>query len=506
MKRLVKRPAMAHIRRDRRDGERGQILVLFTISLVVIMGFTALVVDLGLLRNNRQTLVNAMDAGALAGGTLLPIDGSQPGATATITALINKSVQNTFPGLSTGNYAIAYRCLIGTGAGDPGAFDAADIDTFIPLDCDPSQALGHSPPVPGDFLGAGKTRSSDCRPDLGDRCNVVVVDGSETTDYTFARVVGVDSGNTGVVTSSACRGLCGELPDQSFDVMIVIDDSSSMGSNRSAGQTRTYWAKKAANELMDSLENARGSQQVGAVKYSGQWDSPTAAVVLSPLTPDFTAVRTAIAPLVGNGGNTPLKQGMALGASTLKAGARPRVNQVLVFVSDGRANPDTVTTARPTPAEVAAFHGAADQVYSVAIGAGGSGANNPDVPLMTSLAKPNDGSHFFHVVDASDLPDVFRQIAVGILNPRSHLMQVYPAPIVSGVGGGGTVSITGKYFTGATRVAFGGTSVPFTVNSDTSISANPPNGQPGSTVTIHVTTAGGASAPSSPGADRYTYP
>ena len=57
-------------------------------SLIVILGFAALVVDLGMLRNNRQTLANTMDAGALAGGTLLPVDGTVPGAAAAINALI----------------------------------------------------------------------------------------------------------------------------------------------------------------------------------------------------------------------------------------------------------------------------------------------------------------------------------------------------------------------------------------------------------------------------------
>ena len=107
-------------------------------------------------------------------------------------------------------------------------------------------------------------------------------------------------------------------------------------------------------------------------------------------------------------------------------------------------------------AEVAAFQGVADQVYSVAIGAGGSGSSNPDLVLMRSLAKPDDDSHSFHVVDASALPDIFRQIAVELLNPHSHLIQVYPAPVVTAVGGGTTVNITGKYFTGAERVTFGG--------------------------------------------------
>ena len=83
----------------RRDGERGQVLVLFTMVLIVILGFAALVVDLGMLRNNRQTLANTMDSGALAGGTLLPVDGRVPGAAAAINALIVTTVSANFPGL-----------------------------------------------------------------------------------------------------------------------------------------------------------------------------------------------------------------------------------------------------------------------------------------------------------------------------------------------------------------------------------------------------------------------
>ena len=101
------------------DGERGQILVLFTIVLVVILAITALVVDLGVLRNNRQTLANAVDAGALAGGTLMPVEGaSEVGA---VTALIDDTVDGTYPGLTRpANYGITYKCLIGIGAGNAG--------------------------------------------------------------------------------------------------------------------------------------------------------------------------------------------------------------------------------------------------------------------------------------------------------------------------------------------------------------------------------------------------
>ena len=69
---------MLHFRGNR-ERERGQIVVLFALVLVVILAFTSLVIDIGLLRNNRQTLVNTLDSAALAGGTLLPVDGSVPG-------------------------------------------------------------------------------------------------------------------------------------------------------------------------------------------------------------------------------------------------------------------------------------------------------------------------------------------------------------------------------------------------------------------------------------------
>ena len=495
--------------------ERGQILVLFTMVLVVIMGITALVVDLGVLRNNRQSLANAMDAGAQAGGTMMPVDGS-PGrpvgapTPADVNALITAAVERTYPGLQNpGNYTIGYKCLIGVRAGNPATFDSGDIDAFIPLDCDPSSSHGAMPTV-ADFTGAGPTRSIDCDPDRGDRCNVVVLTGNVTTQYSFARVLGVDRGDTGLVTSAACQGLCGELPDDSFDVVIVIDNSSSMGSlSPTSGippKTRIEWAKLAANELLDSLSAARGDHQVGVVKYAGNATDPDAAVELVPLSRDFAAVRAAIAPLAGNGGNTPLRQGMALGASVLTAGSRAGVTPVLIILSDGRPVPDntSATGGRPTAAEVAAFRNAGAQVYAIAIGAGGTGSSNPDVPLMQSLSKPNDDSHFFQVINASSLPDVFGQIAVELLNPHSHLIQVYPAPFVTAVSGGSSVTITGKYFTGTERVTFGGDSASFTVNSDTSITATAPAGPSGETVHVRVITQGGSSP--AVDADRYTFP
>lgn len=52
--------------------ERGVVLVLVAAALVALLGFGALVTDVGLLMFNREHLANAADAAALAGAQFLP--------------------------------------------------------------------------------------------------------------------------------------------------------------------------------------------------------------------------------------------------------------------------------------------------------------------------------------------------------------------------------------------------------------------------------------------------
>jgi len=52
--------------------ERGQALVLFVLALSVLMGFTAMTIDVGLFLHERRNLQNAADAAALAGVLELP--------------------------------------------------------------------------------------------------------------------------------------------------------------------------------------------------------------------------------------------------------------------------------------------------------------------------------------------------------------------------------------------------------------------------------------------------
>ncbi|MGZ3396566.1 MAG: TadE/TadG family type IV pilus assembly protein, partial [Isosphaeraceae bacterium] len=210
--------------RLRRDGkrERGQILVLFELVLIVILGFAAMAIDLGVLRNNRQILVNTLDSAALAGGSVLPVDGSVAGKYAAELKLINDTIARDYPGLPASAYTISFRCLIGVNP----TTQAVYLDE-IPDQCNPIHALGHTPAA-ADFTRAGTVAHSACNPALLDKCNVVVIMGSAITDYKLAPVLGVANGSTGLVTSAACKGPCGNPQTVSpVDLVIILDRTGS---------------------------------------------------------------------------------------------------------------------------------------------------------------------------------------------------------------------------------------------------------------------------------------
>jgi hypothetical protein len=213
------------------------------------------------------------------------------------------------------------------------------------------------------------------------------------------------------------------------------------------------------------------------------------------------------------------------------------VKRVVIFLSDGRPNPDQgpnglpatnpAGNQRPTQADITAYLGSADIAYSILIGTSpspyyiGEGPYlSPDIndPAMMKLLATLDNPtatppqiYYYNVVDASGLPSVFHQIAGQILGSGAHLIQLYPTPVVTSASGPTTaVDISGQYFTGVTSVTVGGTPWPVVTSTDTSITvthpASPPwtPGQSGTKVDVIVTTLGGTSPITS--ADQYTWP
>ncbi len=209
----MRRPGLLHRlamsdRRERRRREQGQILVLFTLVLVVILAFTALVIDVGVLRNANQNLWNAYDAGALAGASQLPGD---PGEAS---ALARQFANANYPGgLPSGTPSISYRCLIGSVGGFPRLAD-------VPAVCDPG---------PGVTWSCNATICvAPCDPSAGDTCNTIVLDGTTTVPYHFGPAAGILSGTTKIVTSAACKGPCGAKPSTPVDLVLVVDRTGSM--------------------------------------------------------------------------------------------------------------------------------------------------------------------------------------------------------------------------------------------------------------------------------------
>ena len=249
--------------------EGGQILVLFELCLIVMLLSVAMVIDLGFLRNNKQILRNTVDAAALAGGSQLPVigvngDDGPTTAQGKLEALIAATIKVDYPGLSKSvlpgpdTYQITYKCLIGVDSitGQPRIGD-------VPTACDPRNSLAHSPVVAGDFKGAGPTRSSDCYPKLGDKCNVVVVGGNSTTRYAFAPIGGVNSGSSGTVSSVACKGPCGASLVVPVDAVIILDRTLSMSMNDYGTPNKITSLKNAAKAVLSVYDPAKQRVALG---------------------------------------------------------------------------------------------------------------------------------------------------------------------------------------------------------------------------------------------------
>ena len=210
----------------------------------------------------------------------------------------------------------------------------------------------------------------------------------------------------GTVIAPVTDDGCGIRP---LDVVILMDRSGSMGN-----ESRLVFAKQAANGLIADLNanggvGGSGRHQVGLTKFGGT----TATVDVALGSGASAATVTGAVNALTASGNTPTRTGMAAAAADMLAGDRGVVDglqatQVLIFLSDGKPNP--AGTQTPNAGEIASFQAAADQVFTIALGSGGSGVLGVDPAFMASIAKPNDASHAYHVTSSGDLPNIFALI------------------------------------------------------------------------------------------------
>jgi len=201
--------------RERKDGERGQILVLFTMVIVVLMVCAAIVIDVGLLRTDGARLQNALDAGALAAAQSLPAKGLPTSNVSAIKTVAKDYVAANYPGIVLPDNNIDFRCIIGADqtTGGPHLID-------MPAICNVA--------ANSTWICTAALCWAPCDPAVTstDVCNAVVLKDSVTQPYTFGRVVGVNSGSTGTLQAAACTGPCG--PTNPVDVVLTVDRTLSM--------------------------------------------------------------------------------------------------------------------------------------------------------------------------------------------------------------------------------------------------------------------------------------
>lgn len=197
--------------RQRLNRDEGVVIVLAALMLVVLFAIAALAVDITMQSTDRQQLWNSADAAALAGASQLP-NGAAASSEALDFALAND------PDLA-GHVTPTFRCLVGDRNND-GQPDAGE----VPTTCDPGADVPATGPP---WVCADGVCVAPCDPAVGDTCNTIVLQTETTTDYAFAPVIGIDTGDTSIV-SAACRGTCGAGATGPVDLILVIDRSGSM--------------------------------------------------------------------------------------------------------------------------------------------------------------------------------------------------------------------------------------------------------------------------------------
>ncbi len=257
---------------------------------------------------------------------------------------------------------------------------------------------------------------------------------------------GLDAPSTGASSTTNATVACGTGP---LDVELIIDRSGSMGNGATTG-TRMNYARLAADGLVDSLQANGG---VGSLHHVGlsSFGNGSATTNLALGTSNATTVKNAINLLTGSG-DTPLRQGMAVGAADMTAHKESTrnglpVTHVIIILSDGSPNPnstpppDNFQHDRPTAQNITDFRASADVVYSIAVGSGGTGTSGVDIALMTSLAKPTP-DNFRHVTSNADLGTLFQNIFTEIACPAPGIQVTKGVSLTNGSGYGPSVTTT----------------------------------------------------------------
>lgn len=412
--------------------ERGAILPLAAFMIILIFAVVALAVDITLKANDRQFLWNTTDAAALAGSSQLP------DALAARDLAMQFALDND-PSLA-GDIDITFRCFVADSDGD-GQPDAAD----VPLVCDPTTSLGPGSVSAPPFVCADFSCASPCDPDVGDTCNTLVVETEKTTDFKFAPIIGIDEGDSRVI-SAACRGSCGGAVSGPVDLVLTIDRTTSMSS------TDVINAKRASLAVLDFFNPALHWVSLGAlgpVDPSDRCDGITGGSLWEVTTNLSSDYKNNPIPVIFDGETfnldptsdlvakiicleqqtgTNLGDPVATAVARLQASGRPGVKQGIILLSDGAATQPGTNPCQYAVDQANAAKAAGVELFTIGLGIGsktcddesaGSTWDGEPVPtLLAAMATSStdncvaggentDGDHFFCEPASADLQDVF---------------------------------------------------------------------------------------------------
>jgi Ca-activated chloride channel family protein len=188
-----------------------------------------------------------------------------------------------------------------------------------------------------------------------------------------------------------------DVPAEGIDIVIALDTSSSMTQADFGGQTRIAASKRVINEFLGGLKNDRA----GIVIFSAE------AMVLSPLTLDYTAAQRLVQPVEAG---KILRDGTAIGTGLATALNAVRSStarsKVVVLLTDGQSNTGDIEPL--DAAQLAKVLGI--RVYTIgAVPSTGRGAGDVDEALMRQMSQLS-GGQYYRVSDETALRNVYREI------------------------------------------------------------------------------------------------
>ncbi len=184
-----------------------------------------------------------------------------------------------------------------------------------------------------------------------------------------------------------------DVPTEGIDIVVVQDVSSSMDTRDFGTRSRIAGAKSVIHDFVGGLRTDR----VGVVLFSSE------AMILSPLTVDYSAVQGVVEPI---GAGTMLRDGTAIGTgiatglNVLRESAAK--SKVMILLTDGENNSGQITPL--DGAEMARLLGI--RVYT--IGVVGK-ANEVDERLMRRISAAT-GGQYYSAADEGTLRDVYLEI------------------------------------------------------------------------------------------------